>query len=79
MASKTAIAIVADALLARLELPGQLDRAAPARTSCTSLRRSSGGYGGRLFGIRDSFLQSVKVSTKPGQLHYADWLRVESG
>jgi transposase-like protein len=31
-------------------------------------RRNSGGYGGRDFGIVDSFLPKDRVSTKPGQL-----------
>jgi hypothetical protein len=56
---------VAGAPLARLELLGQLAGLRPDRTSCMGLRRSSGGNGARLFGIGGSFLQSVKVSTKP--------------
>jgi len=40
----------------------------PAATSATSRRRSSGEYGGLLFGIVSSS-SSIKDSTKPGQLH----------
>jgi len=47
----------------------------PARTSSMICRRNSGGYGGRDFGIVDSFLPKDRVSTKPGQLHPQDRTR----
>ena len=43
----------------------------PERTSSTSRRRNSGGYGAWLFGIVNPSSPSVGVSTKPGQLHAA--------
>ena len=44
------------------------------RTISTSLRRSSGGYGGRLFGIVNPSFPSVEVSTKPGRFRREAWL-----
>jgi len=41
----------------------------PERTNSTIRRRYSGGYGGRLLGIADSFLPKDEVSTESGQLH----------
>ena len=39
----------------------------PARTRSTTWRRNSGEYGGRVLGIRSTFGESFRVSTKPGQ------------
>ena len=42
----------------------------PERASSMSRARSCGGYGGRVFGIVDSFPPRGAVSTKPGQVHF---------